>query len=255
MGQDTDAAQADYGNWVSKWMIYVPAALALVFLGLSALSFWFIIIALFFIAVFIYFSYAYYKFSRSGGDIQTKIRELVMEHLHWDGTGKALDIGCGNAALTIEVAKKFSSARVQGIDYWGGNWGYSKEACEKNAGIEGVADRVSLQKASASSLPFADGYFDAAVSNFVFHEIRDARDKRDVIKEALRVVKKGGAFAFQDLFLVKKLYGNIDDLLAAIRSWGIEEVRFADTSNEDFIPRPLKLSFMVGEIGIIYGKK
>jgi ubiquinone/menaquinone biosynthesis C-methylase UbiE len=255
MTQDMTTQQADYGNWVSKWMIYVPGALALVFIGLAMLSYLFIIMAVFFIVVFTYFSYAYYKFSPAGGDIQTRIRDLVMDRLTWDGMGKALDIGCGNGALAIKLATRYRKSRVEGIDYWGGKWGYSKEACGKNAEIEGVADRISFQKASASSLPYADGYFDAAVSNFVFHEVGDAKDKKDVIKEALRVVKKGGAFAFQDLFRVQRLYGNVDDLLATIRSWGIDEVQFANTSNEVFIPGPLKLSFMVGQIGIIYGKK
>jgi ubiquinone/menaquinone biosynthesis C-methylase UbiE len=38
-------------------------------------------------------------------------------------------------------------------------------------------------------LPFADEHFDAVVSNFVFHEVKDVKDKRAVIKEALRVLK------------------------------------------------------------------
>jgi ubiquinone/menaquinone biosynthesis C-methylase UbiE len=134
-------------------------------------------------------------------------------------------------------------------------WEYSKSVCERNAEIEGVTGRVTFQKTSASSLPFEDGFFDAAVSNLVFHEVSDAADKRDVIKEALRVVKKGGNFAFQDLFLVKRMYGEVDDLLEAIGSWGVENVESLDTSHSDFIPKALRLPFMIGAIGILYGKK
>ena len=76
-----------------------------------------------------------------------------------------------------------------------------------------MADRVNFQKASASALPFEVGSFDAAVSNLVFHEVSDTKDKRDLIEEALRVVRKGGAFAFQDLFLAKRLYGDVEELL------------------------------------------
>ena len=36
------------------------------------------------------------------------------------------------------------------------------------------------------------------MSNFVFHEVRSAKDKRDVVREALRVIKPRGAFAFQE---------------------------------------------------------
>jgi ubiquinone/menaquinone biosynthesis C-methylase UbiE len=254
MGQK-GTKEANYGNWVSKWLLYMPAAMAIFFLGLSAVSYLFIIVAVFFLIVFAYFAYAYFKFSTAGGDLQTKIRDLVLDHLKWNGKGKALDIGCGNAAIVIKLAKKYPQALVTGIDYWGGKWGYSKEACERNVEIEGVANQTAFKKASASSLPFEDNYFDAVVSNFVFHEVSDSRDKRKVIREALRVVKKEGGFAFQDLFLVKSIYGEVDDLLTAIRSWGIQDVKFVNTSTNGFIPRLLKLPFMVGSIGIIYGTK
>jgi len=89
----------------------------------------------------------------------------------------------------------------------------------------------------------------------VFHEVKGARDKEDVIKEALRVVKNGGAFAFQDLFLMNRAFGNMDDLLPTIQNWGIESVAFANTSISDFIPEALRLPFMLGTIGVLYGKK
>jgi ubiquinone/menaquinone biosynthesis C-methylase UbiE len=112
-----------------------------------------------------------------------------------------------------------------------------------------------FQKASAVSLPFDDGYFDAAVSNFVFHEVSDVKDKRELIREALRVVRKGGAFAFQDEFLVKQFYGNTDDLVATIRGWGISKVEFVQTRDAGFIPRVLRLPFLLGTIAIIAGEK
>lgn len=245
----------DYGNWVSKRLIYFPGALALIF---TALSFWsqlFIIFPVIFLIIMVYFSYAYYRFSPAGGDIQSQIREFVLNKLVWDGKGSALDIGCGNGALVTRLAKKYPQASVIGIDYWAGKWEYSQKACERNAEIEGVAGRTTFRKASAVALPFQEEMFDAAISNFVFHEVEDARDKREVIREALRVIKKGGVFAFQDLFPVRRLFGGIDDLLATVKGWGVQEVSFINTSNADFIPAALKLPFMVGSIGIIYGKK
>jgi ubiquinone/menaquinone biosynthesis C-methylase UbiE len=256
--------EPDYGNWVPIRLIYVLCAADALLLGLSSLSLLlglyvvfliFTIGAVLSILSSVYFAYARYKFSPKGGNVQTRIRELVLDRLEWDGEGRALDIGCGNGPLTIMMAKKFPNAHVTGIDYWGETWTYSKSICERNAEIEGVEGRVSFQKASASALPFENEYFDAAVSNLVFHEVTDTKDKREVIKEALRVVKKGGKFAFQDLFLAKRTYGEIDDLLKAIRSWGIESVDFQATSHSTFIPRALKLPFMVGTIGILHGKK
>jgi len=81
------------------------------------------------------------------------------------------------------------------------------------------------------------------------------KDKRDLIKEALRVVKKGGSFAFQDLFLWKRVYGDVSELLETMKSWGVKQVTFIPTNNQEFIPWALKLPFMVGTIGIICGKK
>ncbi len=161
----------------------------------------------------------------------------------------------GNAALTIKFAQKYPRARVVGIDSWGGRWEYSKKTCERNAEIEGVNEHVTFQKASASALPFDDEYFDAAVSNLVFHEVSDVADKREIIREALRVVKKGGKFAFQDLFLIERVYGNTNVLVETIKSWGMTKVRFVQTRDADFIPWALKLPFMLGTIGIITGEK
>jgi ubiquinone/menaquinone biosynthesis C-methylase UbiE len=248
-------AEPKYGSWVSSKLICGSIAVSIPFFVLSFVSPMFIVGAFPFLLSSAYFAYARYKLSQRGGNLQAPIRNLVIEHLGWDGEGKALDIGCGNAPLAIELARRCPNAHVTGIDYWSGIWEYSKAVCERNAEIEGVAGRVTFKKASAAALPFEDECFDAVVSNLVFHEVGDLRDKRELIREALRVVKRGGAFAFQDLFLVKRYFGDIDDLVAMIRSWGIKEVTFADTSHSEFIPKPLSLPFMLGRIGIIYGKK
>jgi SAM-dependent methyltransferase len=245
----------DYGNWVSKRLIYTFGILGVVLIA-SAFLFWVAVIpALLCLAVALYFAYARYLFSPKGGNVQNQIWETVISNLDWNGEGQALDIGCGNGALTIKLARKFTAARVTGIDYWGKRWEYSKGTCEANAKAEGVNDRVVFQKASALKLPFEDEYFDAAVSNLVFHEISDAKDKRELIREALRVVKKGGKFAFQDLFLLKQVYGDADELVATIKSGKITKVEFVETRNAPFIPAALKLPFMVGKIGIIKGEK
>lgn len=215
----------------------------------------FVIPAFLCLAINLYFAYARYLFSPKGGNVQHQIWDKVISSLDWNGEGQALDIGCGNGALTIKLAKKLPAARVTGIDYWGERWDYSKDTCEANAKAEGVDDRVIFQKASAIKLPYEDEHFAAAVSNLCFHEVKDAKDKREVIREALRVVRKGGKFAFQDLFLLKQTYGDVDDLVSTIKSWGITKIEFVETRNSPFIPAALKLPFMVGKIGIIKGQK
>jgi SAM-dependent methyltransferase len=248
--------KADYGNWVPSKFVLVPAVLGLLLGGLSLLLPVLGILAVIFLLCALYFAYARYMFSPGGGDIQTKVQDLVLDHISgWDGVGKALDIGCGSGALTIRIAKAYPQAGVTGIDYWGSSWEYSQRVCDRNAEIEGVAERVTFQRASAALLPFDDGAFDLVVSNLVFHEVRDVRDKKILLKEALRVIKPGGWFVFQDLFLWKQVYGPIDELLATIKGWGIESVEFANTSESGFIPKALKLPFMVGTLGILFGRK
>jgi len=246
----------NFGNWVSNRLIYAFAILAVPFLALTFLVAWYLIIpAATFLAVALYFAYARYMFSANGGGVQDKIWDLTISNLDWNGEGRAIDVGCGNGALTIKLARKFGEAQVTGIDFWGERWEYSKSDCEANAKAAGVAERTAFQKASASKLPFEDGYFDAAVSNLCFHEVADTKDKRELIREALRVVKKGGKFAFQDLFLLKQVYGDADDLVATMESWGLSKVEFVETRKATFMPAALKLPFMVGRMGIIKGEK
>ena len=245
----------NYGNWVATRLIYGPVIFGLGLLAIGIFIHFFIYLAIPFLLIAAYFAYARHAFAPDGGNVQEKIQALVFDYLNWDGKSKALDIGCGSGSLTISLAKHYPTAQVTGIDTWGAQWEYSKTVCEKNAQLEGVAEHVTFQKASASVLPFKNDEFDAAVSNLVFHEIKAAKDKKKVLREALRVVRKGGSFAFQDLFLIRSMYGEIDDLLVTILSWGISSVHFVATNQQAFIPRALKLPFMVGTIGIIYGVK
>ncbi|MFX1313280.1 MAG: class I SAM-dependent methyltransferase [Promethearchaeota archaeon] len=197
--------------------------------------------------------YLYYKFSAHNKELQHKIWNLVIERLPWDGKGKALDIGTGAGALAIELAKKFPESIVWGIDYWGKLWNYSKLKCEENAKIEGVANQVVFQKATASNLPFKDGEFDVIVSNFVYHEVRDIKDKKKLISESFRVLKKGGAFSLQDTLKNEKKFGNIEELTKNIKEWGIQQIKFIETAYE--IPMPNLLRFELKTMGLLYGIK
>ena len=169
-----------------------------------------------------------------GAAVLLGVHEHLVEHLDWNGEGRLLDIGCGAAALTVRCAKAFPKAQ-----------------------IEGAADRISFQKGDAAKLDFPDETFDAAVSNFVFHEVRTAKDKRDVVREALRVVKKGGVFSFQDMFSQKALYGDMEQFVRELKAEGISEVHYIGNLEKklDFIPGFVTTPWMISGMGIIYGKK
>ena len=202
---------------------------------------------------FAYMIYLYYNFSMNNKELQYKIWDLVIQKLPWNGHGKALDIGTGAGAIAIELAKKFPESEVCGIDYWGKGWNYSKQQCEENAKHEGVADRITFQRASASNLPFENGEFDAIVSNFVYHEVRDTRDKRKLINESLRVLKKGGTFSLHDTFKKNRRYGMVEDLISQIKEWGVQQVNFVETTEEITMPKLVK--FELKTMGLLFGIK
>jgi ubiquinone/menaquinone biosynthesis C-methylase UbiE len=259
----------DYANWIPKKFVRLFALSGGVLLLLSVLSFfageglvWLIVgivllcAAALFLALFVYFSYARRLLSYEGGGIQGKVLDSVLEKLDWDGNGTLLDIGCGSGALAIKAAKLFPEAEITGVDYWGALWDYAKEQCERNARIEGVDERVRFEKGDAARLPFPDASFDAAVSNFVFHEVKTQPDKQALIREALRVVKPGGSFAFQDVLFSKPHYKDAGSLVAGL-SEETSEIRLVDTRNNEHIPNILNLPMLCfgSDMGMICGRK
>jgi ubiquinone/menaquinone biosynthesis C-methylase UbiE len=96
--------------------------------------------------------------------------------------------------------------------------------CVENAARAGVRERVAFERASAAGLPFPDVTFDNVVSHFVFHELASARNKRDAVQEALRVLKRGGHFSFHDMFFDAGLYGDARDLVSAVTPCGVASV-------------------------------
>jgi ubiquinone/menaquinone biosynthesis C-methylase UbiE len=96
-----------------------------------------------------------------------------------DAHGRALDVGCGPGALTMELVRSLGAEAVSACDPSPG----FVEACR--ARCPGV--RVELS--GAESLPFADGEFDFAFAQFVVNFMKDAVAG---VGEMRRVVRSGG---------------------------------------------------------------
>jgi len=268
---------ADYGNWVPAAMmkmlwsatavLTVVTALLLILLKTKIPGIILLVITLMALCMTVYMQKCRRMFDFNGGGVMGEVHQFLTDHFPWeesrkkqgieDGSGQILDIGCGAAALTNRIAKTYANAHITGIDFWGAEWSYAKEQCEKNAKLEGVDERVTFQKGDAAKLDFEDATFDGAVSNFVFHEVRSAKDKRDVVREALRVIKPGGAFAFQDMFGQKQVYGDMEQFIEMLRKEHVvSEIHYiARIEKEIPLPAFVTAPWMIKDAGLIYGIK
>jgi ubiquinone/menaquinone biosynthesis C-methylase UbiE len=61
-----------------------------------------------------------------------------------------------------------------------------------------VLDRVEVKEGDVRQLPFADGSFDIAVSNFVLHEANNRAEREQMLREIVRVLKPGGRLSLVD---------------------------------------------------------
>ena len=235
------------------------SALAMGILSLCPLNLWIrIIAALLFIVLFISFLYplyAYYMFSPSGGNRQDRLYSLVIKSLDGEVKGNALDIGSGNGILAIRLAQAYPAAQVTGVDYWGKNWEYSKSVCDENARLAGVEEQVRFQKGDAAALDMPDSSFDAVVSNLTFHEVKTVPQKRELVKEALRVLRPGGRFAFLDMFYDSKYYGDVSEFESFLRELGLSRVTISPLAQAIKLSKPMMHPRILGRAGIIWGKK
>jgi SAM-dependent methyltransferase len=229
-GASTRAERPRYPTWIRSsrialfWLlaagiIAVSAAVSFLWLPGVAIA----LLALPFLYIAIVITLASYRLGPSGGDLQGRIHQLLIDEAGVGG--RLLDVGCGSGQLLIRFAKSGPGEFV-GLDYWGDDWEYSKGQAERNAQLEGVPG-LEFVHGSASRLPFPDGAFTRAVSSMTFHEVRDVADKTASLGEALRVLEPGGRFAFIDLFDDPRFYGGRERVLDAVRDAGgeIESVR------------------------------
>jgi SAM-dependent methyltransferase len=116
----------------------------------------------------------------STGDV-TPVALRSVERLLGSGTGRCLDLGCGTGIAFSMLAGL--GWNVVGVDL-------SSDQLE-HARLRAEAIGASLVEADATSLPFADGSFEAVVSILTS---TDFDDLGPVCREAARVLRPGGAF-------------------------------------------------------------
>jgi SAM-dependent methyltransferase len=125
-----------------------------------------------------------------------------------DADAHVLEVGSGSGGPAVHLARTVG-CRVTGVDL-NAHGVANAEALARAAGVE---DRAAFRALDASrALPFADGSFDAVVSNDAMCHLGD---RAGVLREWHRVLRPGGRMLFTDAMV---LTGLVSDEELATRS-------------------------------------
>jgi SAM-dependent methyltransferase len=132
---------------------------------------------------------------------KVRTREQLLNHIAWTGAEQILDIGCGRGLMLIGAAKRLTTGKAIGIDIWQTEdlSGNKPEATLENARREGVANRVEVKTADMRQIPLPDGAIDVVVSCAAIHNLYNANDRAQAIREIVRVLRPGGQALIDDI--------------------------------------------------------
>ena len=99
-----------------------------------------------------------------------------------------------------------------------------------------------------------DLVFDAVISKYVYHNINNASDKQALLKESLRVLKKGGVFVLQD-DMKPGMFGDMDAFIKELKAAGYQDVRLIDTAEEIFGSKSRAKLLALGNSAALVGRK
>jgi len=109
------------------------------------------------------------------------------EHSTW-----GLDVGSGPAQIPISILRRIPVVRFIALD----RFPNMLETARRNAQRAGGSDRLTLIRADAHKLPFADHTFSIVICNSVLHH---ARSPVELLLEIFRVAAPEGAVLVRDL--------------------------------------------------------
>ena len=132
-----------------------------------------------------------------------------------------LDLGCGRGLVLISAAGRLPAGRAVGVDRWTRDQsGNRPDATLANAAAAGVAERVEVQTADMTALPFAAGSFDVVTSAMAIHNIRSPGDRYRAVDEAMRVLRPGGQLLLADPPSMARKYASHLGGAATLRDLG-----------------------------------
>jgi SAM-dependent methyltransferase len=112
------------------------------------------------------------------------------------------DVGCGHGASTILLAKAFPKSRFSGFDYHEPSLVHARELARE----EGVADRITFQRASAKEFP---GSYDLVA---FFDSLHDMGDPVGVAAHVKSTLKSGGRWMIVEPFAGDRVADNLSPI-------------------------------------------
>ena len=144
-----------------------------------------------------------------------------------------LDVGTGTALIPIELCRRSLVCQITAIDL---SDEMLKIACQ-NVELAGLQQVIHLDQIDAKQLPYADGRFDAVVSNSIVHHIAEPKY---VVAQMLRVLRPGGILFVRDLLRPNDL----QSLALLVATYAGEENQHQQQMFRDSLHAALRLDEM-----------
>ena len=126
--------------------------------------------------------------TRGGEDRQQEMLREYLEKIPFPDGAKVLDVGCGTGVLSGIIANWLGVGETIGVEPASE---LINRAMERHSG----AKNLTFQQGDGRALPFGEGEFDAVIYHTV---LCHAPEPEDLLTEAYRVLKPGGALAVFD---------------------------------------------------------
>jgi len=127
-------------------------------------------------------------------------RDRMLKMVNWKGSEAVLDVGTGRGLMAIAAAKHLTTGKAVGIDVWKQSdlSDNTRQNTLRNAEMEGVADKVTIENQDARQIQFPDCSFDVILSNLCLHNIPEKSGRDQACREIARVLRSGGKAVISD---------------------------------------------------------